>query len=300
MTEPESRLDGRFAPTPSGPLHFGSLVTAVASYCQARSTQSAWYLRIEDVDTPRVVAGSSDSILRTLEQFGFEWDGDVIYQSQRFPAYEEVLQQLIDQKQVYACQCSRKSLLREQPAFGPLGMIYPANCRHAKLPIPGHALRLNLEAAGEVTMQDAIYGRYSLDLARQVGDVVMKRVDGVYAYHLAVVLDDDWQGIREVVRGADLLAVTPLHLYLYQLLGLPAPAYMHLPLARNADGKKLSKQTGAQPLSPNDAGRQLVSALRFLEQAVPDGLEREHPHNILRLAINQWSPSRIPALDAST
>jgi glutamyl-Q tRNA(Asp) synthetase len=297
MSAEHGKLHGRFAPTPSGPLHFGSLVTAVASYCQARAHHSAWYVRIEDLDTPRVVPGSADQILRTLDDFGFDWDGEVVYQSQRFDAYQAALDDLIQDKLVYACECSRKSLIKTQPKMGPLGMIYPANCRAKGLPIDSHTLRLDLQQVGQVGFEDAHYGHYTLDLTHQVGDVVLKRVDGVFAYHLAVVLDDDWQGIRQIVRGADLLPVTPLHCHLYNLLGFEPPGYLHLPLARNAQGKKLSKQTGATALRSELASQQLVDALRFLGQTVDETLRQARPAQILRASVDHWNAASIPPVD---
>jgi glutamyl-Q tRNA(Asp) synthetase len=289
--------DGRFAPTPSGPLHFGSLITAVASYCEAKSSNRRWMLRIEDLDTPRVVAGSADDILKTLDCFGLHWDGPVMHQSQRFDAYQAALDKLNQDGLVYACQCSRRSLQAGDPTHGPLGMIYPGSCRRKSLPFESHALRLNLQMAGTVRFHDLHCADQAMNLTDAVGDVVLKRSDGVYAYHLAVVIDDDLQGVDQIVRGADLLTVTPLHLHLYRLFGLPEPNYLHLPLARNAQGQKLSKQSGAPALDRSAPGQQLVGALQFLGQVIPSRLEREHPAAILEFAVANWQRKRIPAVD---
>jgi glutamyl-Q tRNA(Asp) synthetase len=284
---------GRFAPTPSGALHFGSLVAALASYCDVRSQQGQWLLRIEDVDTPRVVAGASDQLLRDLEAFGFDWDGPVLYQSKRFEHYQHYLDQLLRQGDSYACQCSRKTLRAQAVSSGPLGQIYPGNCRHKALDQSGRSLRLNTAAAGEIGFLDRVYGPFALRLEATVGDFVLRRNDNVYAYHLAVVVDDELQGVTQVVRGADLLENTCLHLYLQQRLGFATPSYLHLPLVHNADGSKLSKQTGANPVNHRNASRLLLAALRHLGQAVPAGLETDSPARLLQWSSEHWDPSRI-------
>lgn len=288
---------GRFAPTPSGPLHMGSLVTALASYCEARSQQGKWLLRMEDLDTPRVVKGASDEILTTLEAFGFEWDDKVLYQSQRFDAYQQVIQQWIDERLLFACSCSRKSLIKENPHFGPLGMIYPGHCRDKKLNTQqAHSLRLNLQQAGSISFIDDHYGSYSLDLSHQVGDIVIKRIDGIYAYHLAVVIDDAYQQVNHIVRGADLLEVTAIHVYLNQLLKLKDARYLHLPLIKNTDGKKLSKQTGAKAIDITQASIQLFNAIKFLGQVPDKEIVHENPKAILDYAVKHWDSSLIPSL----
>lgn len=287
-------IRGRFAPTPSGPLHLGSLVTAVASYCDIKAQQGEWLLRIEDVDTPRVVKGSADNILRSLEAFGFEWDGEVMYQSRRFETYQDHLQHLIDQQQVYACRCTRKQLQAEHNDYGPLGLIYPGHCRHSKYPLQKTSLRLNLQQAGDTTFVDRHTGKYQLDLKQQVGDIVLKRIDDVYAYHLAVTIDDHTQGINQIVRGRDLLEVTPLHLYLNKLLGFNDAEYLHLPLVQTPDGKKLSKQTGAKAIDTELVSKQLVLALNFLGQNIPTELSEETARSVLEYAIANWNRKNIP------
>ncbi len=291
-------MAGRFAPTPSGPLHFGSLVAALGSYCQARHRQIEWLLRIEDVDTPRVVAGAADAILRDLEAFGFEWDGPVVYQSRRFERYREHLDRLIADGAVYACVCSRRQLREQGVASGPLGQIYPGNCRRRALPLDAGTIRLDVSAAGPIGFVDRVYGEFALDLPRGVGDFVLRRADGIYAYHLAVVVDDALQGIDEVVRGADLLENTCLHLYLQRRLGLAAPAYLHLPLVNTVDGQKLSKQTGAEAVRVADAPSLLAAALRHLGQQPPAWLDGAPAREILDWAVASWDPGAIPAIRA--
>ena len=294
---------GRFAPSPSGPLHFGSLVAAVASYCQARAQRGRWLLRIEDVDTPRVVSGAGDQIRRDLEAFGLEWDGSVLYQSDQFEQYRYYLDQLLDRGDCYACECSRRSLREQGVRSGPLGQIYPGNCREKQLKPEGHSIRLNTATAQTVGFDDLVYGRFELNLTESVGDFVLRRVDDIYAYHLAVVVDDQLQGVDEVVRGADLLENTCLHILLQQKLGFATPSYLHVPLVNNAQGVKLSKQTGASAIDHGHAPQLLVAALRHLGQTAGNELHEGTPDEILEWAVNQWNPAAIPvrhAMNAET
>ena len=290
---------GRFAPTPSGPLHFGSLVTALASYCHAKSQQGQWLIRIEDVDTPRVVDGSLDLILNDLEAFGFEWDGEIIYQSDAFERYEAGLQQLLKQGHAYACECSRRSLRAAKVKTGPLGMIYPGTCRNKRLNQENHSIRINTESTDLLSYQDQLFGQVGINIPEQSGDFVIRRADGIYAYHLAVVLDDERQNINQVVRGADLLEATCLHLYLQQLLGFTPPEYLHIPLVRNSNGDKLSKQTGATALDTSQAASLLVSALRILGQPVEPGLDQGTASEIVAQAVRTWDYQRIPVVAGS-
>jgi len=287
-------LTGRFAPSPSGPLHYGSLVAGLASYCQAKSQQGDWLLRIEDVDTPRVVAGASDQILRDLEAFGFEWDGAVSYQSQRFEKYQYYLDKLLNQEDCYACECSRRTLREQGVASGPLGQIYPGNCRLKQFPLENHSIRLNTGDAQWIKFVDRVYGEFALNLPESVGDFVLRRADNIYAYHLAVVVDDELQNITEVVRGADLLENTCLHIYLQQKLGFKTPDYVHIPLVNNAQGVKLSKQTGANALDHQNPSRQLFAALSHLGQSPQPELENAGPQDILQWAVDNWSIVSIP------
>lgn len=256
---------GRFAPSPTGPLHFGSLVAAVGSYLAAKQQGGQWLVRIEDIDTPRNVPGADTEILRTLEAFGLTWDGTVIWQSQRLAAYQAALAYLIQTHKAYPCACSRKEIAdsHARPALDG-GLAYPGTCRNG-LP-PGRtarAWRLQVDDA-EIGFVDARQGWQAQHLQRDVGDFVLRRADGLFAYQLAVVVDDAWQGITHIVRGADLLASTPRQIFLQQQLGYPTPSYTHLPLVLNAAGEKLSKQTRAPALVIHEAIPQLLAALAFL------------------------------------
>lgn len=284
---------GRFAPTPSGPLHFGSLVTALASYCHAKSQQGEWLLRIEDVDTPRNVAGAADEILFALEAFGFEWDGKVEYQSRQFDRYQQVLGSLLDKSIGYACECSRKSLREANAKNGPLGLIYPGFCREKNLLRDNHSIRANSHGSGVIQYVDQVYGTVKFDISAQLGDFVLKRADGIYAYHLAVVVDDERQGINQIVRGADLLEASCLHLYLQQLLDYRRPEYLHIPLVRNSQGDKLSKQTGAEAVNCTDKISLLIKALETLGQPVDKEMLQASTTEILELAIRNWDHQQI-------
>lgn len=292
-------LTGRFAPSPSGPLHFGSLVAALASYCEVKSRQGRWLLRIEDVDTGRVVAGAGEQILRDLEAFGFEWDAAVSFQNEQFEHYQDYLDKLLEQGDCYACECSRRSLRQLGVASGPLGQIYPGLCRTKQLPVADHSLRLNTENAQSVSFFDRVYGEIVLNLPESVGDFVLKRRDNIFAYHLAVVVDDELQGINQVVRGADLLENTCLHIYLQQRLSFATPEYMHIPLVNNVQGVKLSKQTGASALDHQHAPALLVAALSHLGQTPQQELEHNKPREILQWAVANWNPGSIPVQQAA-
>jgi len=259
-----------------------------------KSQQGNWLLRIEDVDTPRVVAGASDQILRDLEAFGFEWDGTVSYQSQRFEKYRHYLDKLLNQEDCYACECSRRILREQGVPSGPLGQIYPGNCRLKQLSLENHSIRLNTGDAQWIKFVDRVYGEFALNLPESVGDFVLRRADNIYAYHLAVVVDDELQNISEVVRGADLLENTCLHIYLQQKLGFKTPDYMHIPLVNNAQGVKLSKQTGANALDHQNPSRQLFAALSHLGQSPQPELENAGPQEILQWAVDNWSIVSIP------
>jgi len=289
-----NRIAGRFAPTPSGPLHFGSLVTALASYCHAKSQQGQWLIRIEDVDTPRVVAGSTDEILFALEAFGFEWDGEIEYQSNQFDYYQQVLDGLIDKDNCYACECSRRSLREARVQSGPLGLIYPGICQKKHLDQKGHSIRVRTANSGNNLFVDQIYGPVVFDIANQLGDFVLRRADGVFAYHLAVVIDDQRQGINQIVRGADLLEATCLHIFLQHLLGYDRPEYLHVPLARNARGEKLSKQTGAKGIDTDKKVSLLIDALKTLGQPVNREMQNAVVSEILNSAVESWDHKNIP------
>jgi len=284
---------GRFAPTPSGPLHFGSIVAAVGSYVEARTHGGEWHLRIDDLDPPRVVQGAVDSILRCLEQLGFEWDGPVIYQSQRAPAYHAALHQLRQHGMVYPCACSRKEIA-EHAVMGVEGPVYPGTCRDG-MPPGREARAVRLRTAGaRVAFEDAVLGPQGRDIEREAGDFVLYRADGVFAFHLASAVDDGELGMTDIVRGADLLESSARQIYVLRLLGLPVPRYAHLPIAVNASGEKLSKQTHAEAIDPRDPGRVLVPALRFLGQAPPQELSGESTHVLWDWATTNWRLDRVP------
>lgn len=281
---------GRFAPSPTGPLHLGSLVAALGSYLDARAQGGLWLLRMEDLDPPRIQPGAADAILRSLEAHGFTWDGTVVWQSQRQAAYAEALERLRQTGLVYACTCSRKAigLGARQGADGP---IYPGTCRPHGLPSDHAALRF-MAPEKPLTFDDRLHGRVMCDLARDLGDFVLRRADGIYSYQLAVVVDDAEQGVTHIVRGSDLLVSTPRQIALQQALGLTTPSYLHLPVVLDAAGDKLSKQTLATPLNDANPLPALLTALQFLGQF------DDHPPATLAefwpWAIERWSPQRLP------
>jgi len=277
---------GRFAPTPSGHLHFGSLVAALASYLDARSVGGRWLMRMEDLDPPREEPGAQAAILKALESYGFEWDGEVVRQSDRHDAYAEVLNRLFNQGLAYACTCSRKQL---EPYHG----IYPGFCRNAGHDTKDAAIRLRVPEL-EYHFIDRVQGEYRQHLGREVGDFVIRRRDGLYAYQLAVVLDDAWQGITDIVRGADLLDSTPRQLYLQELLGLPQPRYLHIPLITQPDGHKLGKSYRSPPLTENQATPLLLRALRALGHNPGAELAYATPREVLNWGIAHWDAGLIP------
>ena len=277
---------GRFAPTPSGYLHFGSLVAALASYLDARAAGGRWLLRMEDLDPPREVPGAQDAILSTLASYGLEWDGQLLRQSDRHGEYAALVERLLQQGLAYACTCSRKQL---EGCHG----IYPGTCRDAGHAPQNAAIRLRVPNLSYAFI-DRVQGEYRQHLGREVGDFVIRRRDGLYAYQLAVVLDDAWQGVSDVVRGADLLDSTPRQLYLQELLGLAQPRYLHVPLIIQPDGYKLGKSYRSPPLPSDQAAPLLVRALRALGQALPGELEHARPPELLAWAVSHWDASRIP------
>jgi glutamyl-Q tRNA(Asp) synthetase len=279
---------GRFAPSPTGPLHLGSLVAAVGSWLYARRENGRWLVRMEDLDTPRVVAGSADEILRALERYGLTWDGHVVYQSQRIALYDDALATLRAKNLVYDCGCSRADLSRT--ASAPLGRepVYPGTCRDG-LPAGRIARAVRFRTSHDVVgFDDRIRGHVEEDVAAETGDFVVRRADGVYAYQLAVVVDDAAQNITQVVRGADLLTSTARQIALQRALEFATPSYAHLPLVLNADGSKLGKRDGALPLPSLDETRvseTLSFALRFLEVDV----ELDTPPRMLHEALGKSS-----------
>jgi glutamyl-Q tRNA(Asp) synthetase len=288
-----STYRGRFAPSPTGPLHFGSIVAAVASYLEARVRGGEWLVRIEDLDPPRVVPGSADQILRTLDACGMEWTGEIVYQSTRSDAYHAALHELRQHGKLYACACSRREIA-DSGVTGIEGYVYPGTCR-AGLPAGRAARTWRVDTRDSVVaFDDAIQGRIEQNLARDIGDFVLYRADHVYAYQLAVAIDDAEQGITDVVRGADLLDSTPRQIYLQRLLALPTPRYAHVPVAVNERGEKLSKQTHARAIGTRDVSSAIVRALRFLGQDAPESLESARVQDIWTWTEENWRLTSVP------
>lgn len=280
---------GRFAPSPTGRLHFGSLIAAVASFADARAQGGEWLLRMEDLDRVREVPGAAQDIMDTLAAFGLDHDGAPVFQSERTDAYAQALDRLAALGLVYGCACSRAQVARR----GPEGHIYPGTCRGAKLPDrPGVALRLIADGP-PVRFHDLIQGEQEQEVDTWVGDFVVRRADLIHAYQLAVVVDDAWQGIDRVVRGADLLHSTPRQILLQRLLGLPTPVYAHVPLALGPDGRKLSKSLACAPVDPADPLPALLRAWSFLGQP-----PLPRPGSVAQFwgsAIARWRIGRVPA-----
>ncbi|HJW04237.1 MAG TPA: tRNA glutamyl-Q(34) synthetase GluQRS [Azospira sp.] len=290
-----SAYRGRFAPSPSGPLHFGSLVAAVGSFLEAHRHQGQWLVRMEDVDQPRTVPGAADAILRTLEAYGFSWEGSVLYQSQRLEAYADALARLKASGDAYPCGCSRKEISDSGSGHSIDGApLYPGTCRDG-LP-PGRqprAWRLRVPER-EVAFVDLVQGAVCQNLAREVGDFVLLRADGQYAYQLAVVVDDAAQGVTQVVRGADLLDSTARQIWLQECLGFPPVTYAHLPVATNARGEKLSKQTRAPALDDARPVPALWEALAFLGQRPPAELRQGDLAELWAWAKEHWDLGNVP------
>ncbi|MBN2360356.1 MAG: tRNA glutamyl-Q(34) synthetase GluQRS [Deltaproteobacteria bacterium] len=291
---------GRFAPSPTGPLHHGSLVAALGSYALARRARGRWLMRIEDIDTPRVVPGMADRMLRTLEALGFEWDGPVLWQSACNDRYAAALDQLAAAGLIYPCGCSRRELQRvaSAPLAADGGLIYPGTCRKGLAPGKrARAFRVRVDDAA-VEFVDAIFGPQRERLAEGSGDFVLRRADGLFAYQLAVVVDDAASGVNQVVRGADLLPSTPRQIYLQQRLGYQTPAYAHLPLVTDRDGGKLSKRDAAVSIADGrdlvrEGAALLVAALRFLGQQPPADLARAANRDVLAWACASFDLDRV-------
>ena len=279
-TIPAAPVIGRFAPSPSGPLHFGSLVAALGSYLSAKAQRGQWLLRIEDIDPPREPVGAADTIRKQLEAFALCWDGEVLYQSQRSERYEQVLAQWLASGAAFHCACTRREL---QDNAGRCAN----HCAEKHLGGQRTAIRLRAPAK-TLAINDRIHGLVAI---AEHEDIVLKRRDGLYGYTLAVVVDDLDQGITEIVRGADLLTASPLQAQLFRLLGAQPPSYTHLPLVLQADGRKLSKQNQAPAISVEQRLELLHRALRVLGQPVP---EAEHPEALLTTATTTWDIAKVP------
>ena len=284
---------GRFAPSPTGLLHIGSLLTAVASYADARFHSGKWLLRMEDLDPPREMQGAADNILFTLEKFGFEWDGEVAYQSQRHAFYRDALDDLRVRNLVYPCDCSRKDW-HEKARLGADGFVYNGACanknifRQPEKP-PAWRVRVPDEI---IEFDDEIVGYYAQNLAHDIGDFVLLRADGFWAYQLAVVVDDAAQGITHIVRGQDLLVSTPRQIYLQRCLNAPTPHHAHLPLLTNKLGQKWSKQTRADAIDVNQAAAQLRQVMSYLN--IPTAPDTNQPHDLLNWTVANWQMTRVP------
>lgn len=291
---PQSQYIGRFAPTPTGPLHFGSLVAAFASYLDAKHHHGLWLLRIEDLDPPREDKSASTLIPQQLISHGLIWDGDIEFQSHHSDQYEQYLEQLRSQGLLFPCACSRKDLAAQKG-------LHQGDCHSStnssinstiekprawRLPVPNE----------DWGFTDKVFGEFSQNLAQTVGDQVLKRKDALYAYQLAVVVDDYLSGVNHVVRGLDLLDNTPRQLYLMKCLNIAPPSYLHLPLITNDEGQKLSKQNQAQALDLNTIEKNLMGALAFLKQVLPPVQFQQDKRSILNWAIEHWQHENIPAL----
>jgi glutamyl-Q tRNA(Asp) synthetase len=284
---------GRFAPSPTGPLHQGSLVAALASWLDARAAAGRWLVRMEDLDRPRCTQDAADTILRQLEAYGLAWAGEVLYQSTRDDAYATALDALRSQGAAFACTCTR-SQLAHAPRNAEGEIVYPGTCRLRTAPAGAHhAWRVRVEEVS-THFVDRIHGALRQDLAHEVGDFVVKRADGLFAYQLAVVVDDAFQGITHVVRGADLLWNTPRQLYLQRLLGLPTPIHAHVPLVTNAVGQKLSKQTLAPALPERGRRQVLADALSALGHPPPADLIGASAAELLAWASAHWQIKNVP------
>jgi glutamyl-Q tRNA(Asp) synthetase len=276
---------GRFAPSPTGPLHIGSLATAVASFLHARQSAGSWLVRIEDIDPPREVRGAADEILRTLEAYELFWDGAAIFQSARRAAYDAACSRLLSSGLAFRCSCTRSALRSD--ADGPAGP-YPGTCRARTTHDQATAVRVRVADRGVVRFDDGLQGLIATELAAVTGDYVIWRRDALPAYHLAVVIDDADEGITTVVRGVDLLDSTAVHLHLQTTLGLPSPAYFHVPVVANQEGQKLSKQTGAAPIGRSDPGAIAATVLDLLGARVPAELRGAAPGDLWRWAVTNW------------
>jgi len=284
---------GRFAPSPTGPLHFGSLIAAVASYCDARANNGTWLVRMEDLDKPREMTGAADDILDTLHIYGFAWDGEVVYQSQRAELYKHALDQLQQLGKLYGCTCSRKEIADSAVKIGIEGIIYPKTCLSKPIQFTERQAWRIKTTSECIAFNDRIQGVIKQNLAEDIGDFVLKRADGLYAYQIAVVVDDADQNVTHIVRGADLLNSTTRQIYLQRCLNYSAIQYAHVPVVANANGEKFSKQTLATPLDKRKPVESLWLALDFLQQAPPITLRNSSIDQLWNWAITHWDLSKI-------
>ena len=281
---------GRFAPSPTGPLHFGSLIAATASYLQAKHHNGQWLVRIDDIDPPREVKGAAKEILETLERYQFQWDQNPMYQSSRITAYRNALDTLVKQELIYACSCTRKELQKSS-----YKTAYPGTCSNKNLDIKNTEYSLRVRVANKnILFSDEHFGMQSHNLFNETGDFVIHRKFDLPSYALAVCVDDDYQNITEVVRGQDLLSFTPMQIFLCETLGYPIPKFLHLPIVVNKEGQKLSKQTKAPAIAKDQCELELTRALNFLGQQPPNNLSKQNLSEIWDWAIEHWDTTKIP------
>lgn len=280
---------GRFAPSPTGPLHFGSLVAAVASYCDAKAHQGKWLLRVENVDTTRELKGATQNIIDCLTAYGFIWDDDIMLQDQRSDIYQTYLDRLIAQQMAYVCNCTRKTIAQTHAETGLEGYIYPRTCLNNPPKVNTHSAWRMHVGNMHIAFDDRCVGTVAHNMAHDIGDFILKRADGIYSYHLAVAVDDALQGVTHVVRGEDLLHSTSRQLLIQEALGFNTPLYMHIPVVKNDAGEKLSKQTLAQAILPDDASNNLYQALSFLNLNPPEKLKTSAIPALWEWAFTHWN-----------
>lgn len=289
----EAPYVGRYAPSPTGPLHFGSLVAAVASYLEANANHGSWLLRMDDLDQPRVLPNAADDILRTLEAFGFEWHGNVLYQSMQTSAYMAAFEVLFNKQLIYPCSCTRKEIA-DSAVHGIDGFVYPGVCRNKRIQNNRYyAMRIKTEDE-KIGFNDLIQGHISHNIFQDIGDFVLQRADGYFTYQLATVVDDNFQGVTHIVRGADLLDSTSRQIFLQHQLNYKKLFYAHIPVVTNIDDKKLSKQTLATTLDLQQKSNLLWQSLQFLGQNPPIALTNENITNIWLWAKTNWNLALVP------
>ncbi len=297
-SKPDNTYRGRFAPSPTGPLHFGSLIAAVASYLDAKSNNGQWLLRIENIDPPREQAKASEQIIKILDDFGFEWDEKVIFQADNESYFDEIINSLISSGKAYYCNCSRKEIAAISKRT-PAGMIYPGTCRNGGLTNKNRQPSIRIKTSRqEFAITDIIQGEILQNIQNISGDFIIKRADKLIAYNLAVVVDDYLSGITDVIRGYDLILCTSQQIHLQKVLNYHTPRYGHIPIAVDSENKKLSKQNLAQPITTHNIHQQIFNALVFLGQTPPKHLDKNNLKQIWEWAINNWNVSNIPKTDA--
>ena len=280
---------GRFAPSPTGPLHFGSLIAALASFLDARANQGLWLVRMEDLDPPREPAGAAEQILAQLHSLQLHWDGDVLYQSHRHAAYKKAISELQQQQLCYECSCTRQDIRA-------MGLVYDGRCQNVTHP-QDRQTALRVKTANWLNQfDDLVQGSIAQNVQQEVGDFVIQRKDGLFAYQLAVVVDDAFQGITHIVRGYDLIDSTPRQLYLQQIMGYPTPSYAHIPVIVNAEGQKLSKQRFAAAIDTSMGAKLILEALKFLGQHPPGKMQSATISELLDWGIEHWDIQSVPKL----